>query len=484
MLAALLLSASSAALYAAAFPPWDVSPWAWIALAPLFVAATRVTPGRAAFCGALWGLLAAYGVGTWFPGMVTDYFQQPVWMGWGGFLLAAVSSASVFYGALAAWLSWASRRRSLSPLVVAAGFGACELARGRLLFGNPWALAGYSQVEWLAFSQIADVAGPYGCGMVLAAVNAALAGVVAPTLRARRPWSGVAAVAVVVAATLMYGRWRLTQTAAGGEPFEVAIVQGAITRGHRWQPEYQRLGVDRYVALTREAAAVHPRLVVWPEYAVSLYLQEPSAERDEILAVARESGADLVLGGPRYEFAAAETVYHNSIFLIRDGRLAGAYDKALLIPIAETMLAPRGTDPDRTVLASAVARVGAMLCWEAMHPGFVREFARRGADVLANLSNDAWLNDAGAARLHLRMAVMRAIENRRWLLRAASTGISAIVDPHGRVVAESGFGSSAVLTASVRRSQAVTIYQRWGDLVAWLAVAVTAIVTGARVRRP
>jgi len=472
--APIVLTLVSAALYSLAFPPLSFSALAWVALVPLFVAAATVPPRRAAACGMLWGVALGVGVGWCLPGMLDRYFGLSPLVGWAALVAVGIGHAGIYVAVFAAWLSWLARRGA-GPLAIAAGWGVCEFARSRLLIGNPWALLGYSQVGVSPVMQLADVAGPYGVGVLVAAANAALAGILAPALRPRRPFAALAAVAAALAASLVYGEWRLGQTFASGEPLAVTIVQGAVERAFRWQPEYRTLGLDRYVALTEAAAPPAPGLVVWPENAVDFYLQDPSAERDTLLGAARGLRSDLILGGPSYAYGPAGIRYHNSVWLVRAGRLAGRYDKVRLVPFAEaSALAAGGRfEPGRGVhtLRAGPARVGAFVCFEAMYPELVRRFAQGGAEVLANLSNDAWFGSGAPAEHHLRIASVRAIENRRYLLRATTTGISAVIDPYGRIVARSRFGAPAVLRETIRASRVQTPYQRWGDSAAWLAVA-------------
>jgi apolipoprotein N-acyltransferase len=407
------------------------------------------------------------GVAWWFGPMLSRFFQIPPALGAAGFVAAGVVWIGLYTAAFAAWVAWLARRRAAGPLLVAAGWVACELARSRVWVGCPWALAAYSQAGAPRLLQIADAAGPYGVGWLVAAVNASVAGLVEPALRPRRPWPSVAAVALALAATLVYGGWRLGRSYGTGEPFQVAVVQGgeeprSPTRGGEAR-------VATYVTLTRGALAAHPRLVVWPENAFEGFLQEGSAARDAVLALSRDSGADVILGGPYYTWRGSGPRFRNAVFLVRDGRLAGRYDKFHLVPFAERRYEP---GPGPQVLYTAVGPVGAFVCFEAMYPERVRGFAARGAVLLANLSNDAWLGAASAAEHHLAMAALRAVENRRWLVRATTTGISAVVDPRGRITARTRYDGSGILVAPVRVSAARTPYQRWGDAGAWTAMSI------------
>jgi apolipoprotein N-acyltransferase len=172
---------------------------------------------------------------------------------------------------------------------------------------------------------------------------------------------------------------------------------------------------------------------------------------------------------------------YNSVFLVHSGKLVGRYDKLRLVPVAEgrqaRWLLPQSESayqPGRRLrlLQAGAVRVGAFLCFEALSPELVRQFALEGAEVLANPSNDKWFGHTGPAHHQLNVAIVRAIENRRYLVRPTATGYSAVIDPYGHTVVRSGLGTPEVLTASIRPSQAPTPYQRWGDTAAWIAIAV------------
>jgi apolipoprotein N-acyltransferase len=219
--------------------------------------------------------------------------------------------------------------------------------------------------------------------------------------------------------------------------------------------------------------------VVWPEHAVDFYLQEDSRARQALVALARETGADLIVGGPHYGREAGRTRYHNSAFLIREGRFVARSDKLRLVPFAEeprlTWLLPArevAYEPGRAIqILPAALRVGALMCGESMLPDVTRRIASADTELLANLSNDGWFGHEAGARQQLDSAMVRAVENRRYVVRATTSGVSAIIDPWGRAVTTSGFGRAEVLAGTVHASHASTPYQRWGDLFAWLAIA-------------
>jgi len=471
---AVALAAGGGVALAAAFPPLSFAPAAWLALAPLLVACAALPPARAALAGLAFAATLAAGVAWFVPGMLSAYF------GLGGAgaaagALAVVAPQALCIAAYAAWVSWLARRGAAGPLLLAGGWLVCELARARLVPAGAWALLAYSQVQSTPLIQIADLAGPYGIGLLMAAVNALAAAVCAPSLRGRRPLAAAAAVAVAFVLTAEYGHWRLGQSFEDGPSIEVAVVQAGAPPT---EPASRAARLERHLELT--AAAGDAELVVWPEHAFDGYLEEASPARDAVLRAAGASGADLVLGGPHFEASPTGTRYHNSVYLLRDGRLAARYDKHRLVPFAEEARlewllgrSPAAYSPGggSFVLSGSALRLGALLCFEAMFPELAREAAAAGAEVLLNLSNDTWLGAGAPARQQLEIAMLRAVENRRPLLRAASTGISAVVDPHGRAVAHAEFDSRRVLRATVHASRVRTPYQRWGDALAWLVLA-------------
>jgi apolipoprotein N-acyltransferase len=482
---AFVLSTLSALAYAAGFPPlsWPITPW--LALTPLLVACAALSPARAAIAGMCWAVTAAVGVAGFLPTMLSGYFGLATLPSWLGTVAIVGGLHGVFVSAYAAWVALLVRRRAANPLLLAGGWLACEFARASGGLGSPWALAAYSQVHWTPVIQIADLAGPYGLGLLIAGVNACAAAWLAPGLRGRRPRLATSIVAAALAATLLYGHWRLGQTFADGDAVPVAVVQGGAPTA---DPAQRAARLERYVTLTTGGAATGDGLIVWPESAVEGYLEEPTTMRDTVLRLTEDGRRDLILGGPHYEPSASGKRYHNSAYLIRGGRIAGRYDKHHLVPFAEDdrlswLIGKKATTytagPGAFVLPASALRTGILLCVEAMFPHLARQAADQGSDVLVNLSNDAWFGDAAPARHQLEIATLRAVENRRYLVRAAATGFSAVVDPSGRMLTTSDFGTTQVLHATVRASHVRTPYQRWGDALAWLVIAA---VAGASLR--
>ncbi len=505
---------ASAAMFVAAFPPARLRPLAWVALAPLLVALRRSPLGRAVALAGIWGMTAAYGVTDWLPPAIANYYHQPLWMGYGLFLTAALAMGAADYMAFGAcyWLLARRGRRPLAPLAAAA-WVAAELGRSRILGGNPWGLLGYTQAgagSWgdptsflhrgsLAVAQVADLAGVYGVSFVLVAANAALAELWLVAVRASRSWSvaraELAAAAALTLAAFGYGSVRLAtvtgleQGRGATRAVPIAIIQGNLDLGSRWSPDFYGRNLDIYLRLTRESARQGaPQLVFWPESAMTFFVDREPVYRRAIARVLKPLGAQLVAGAPRYE-AGSPPVYFNSAFLLSPaGSVLAHYDKQHLLPFAEyfplagasllkrsfgrvrqfTPGRPSGPLPTRAGAA------GVVICNEAMFPRIVRRRVLEGAGFLVNLANDSWIPSREFAEHQFDTISMRAIEFRRYLVRASTSGPSAVVTPSGRVQARTEPLTRTYLRGRIRTLAGWTVYARFGDAFAWLCLVAAA----------
>lgn len=515
-LARLALTVASGLLYGLAFPPQSIAALAWVALVPFFLA-LRGASLRAAFgLGWLWSLLAAWSVGEWMPAAVQTYYLQPRIAGVVVFLVVASSMVAPYHTAFAlAYRVLARRRGAPLVLVTAAAWTAAELLRGRLLtgtplfIGNPWALLGYSQPGALVLLQIADVAGVYGIGFVLAAANAGLAEAIAGGAAARSgvgsaprhaAHGGVLAPLVAGAApallALAYGALCLGAPAPVGPGVRVGVVQGDVAVGSLWRAEKHAENLDVYLAQTAALLASGTALIVWPESAATFFLEQEPLLRVRIAATLAPSGAELVLGSPRAGPGGAPP-FTNSIYLLEaDGRLAARYDKQLLVPFAEHF--PFGgveflrrrfarvrefvPGPASAALSTRAGPAGVLVCNEAMLPEVARARVEAGAAWLVAPSNDSWVPSADFAELQFDIVRLRAIEQRRFLVRASTSGPSAVIDSQGRILSRTRPFERSAIEATIRPVSARSLYARLGDTfaVACLALTALAIVTTPR----
>ena len=425
------------------------------------------------------------------PHLISTYFGTSWLLG----LSALVGLTLVFgplYGAYGAWVSWLAGRGAANPLLAAAGLGLVEWARTSAgsIFG--WALLAHTQTPGASVLQTADLGGAYLPGAILAATAFVIAWWLSTALAGRRRVGWTIALVVAVAAAFAYATFRTSQTSDQGEAFRVGVVQGGIPHEDRWQPDSVAEDLLHYLEMTEDAGESEPALVVWPEYAISFDLRRRSYERTALFEATIDGRPPLLLGAP-YHRGLAPPVLQNSAFLLRDGAIAGRYDKNELLPFAERNPWPglvalerdqytpgRRARPIRT----DDVELGVFLCSEGLRPDVARRLTANGATVLVNLSNDSWLGRESAAEIQLRGAALRAIENRRHIVRATGSGLSALIDPSGRVLARATFGEPDVLSGVVEPRAEETLYTRSGDLV--VALFAIAVVLGSVLafRRP
>jgi apolipoprotein N-acyltransferase len=506
--AALALTTLSGVLYGLAFPPVGWWPLAWVALVPFLVAVANATPRHAAGLGLWLGITASYGVGTWMPDAVVTYYQQAVLVGIAMFLACALWQAAWQYAAFAA----IARGRMVgpgatTPLLVAAAWITAETARVLIPFGNPWASLGYSQTAVPILVQIADLGGVQSVGFVVAAVNAALAawwlargddGARADQGALRHARAGLAVVVALVTLTLGYGVFRLAgerDAAAASAALPVVAAQANLDLGTQWKTEFYGANLGAYADLTIAATAAAPaQLVVWPESALTFYLESEKTYAFYLAQVAERARTTLLTGGPRVMVGAdGKRTYRNAAFLVPSaGDFRLAYEKGRLVPFAEyfpfaglTLLRRQFGEvreftpgAQQTPFPTPVGSAGMMICNEAMVGSEAVARVGQGAEWLVTLTNDSWVGRRQYAEIALAMVRLRAVEVRRWLVRASTSGPSAMIDPAGRIVDALPFDAHGTVRAGIVPRRDLTVYARLGDAFAWACVAVTLLAAG------
>lgn len=477
---------AGAGLYILALPPYDYAVLGWVALVPLLLVVRDRAPAPAFALGLLYGFVFGWGVTGWSLQAVSRYFAVPTPVALAGLCIFYVvifvpafglfgAGASMLLRADGGWRVW---------IAVPALWAFAELVRDRLV-AQPWGLLAYSQHSQIGLIQIASLTGVYGVSFLIGLGNVAVAEAIV-RLRERRPARiiGSALLGPTALVSLVWvagGAAAHRENAASGGGRSVAIVQTNIAPAFDWTRTFaDRLLMAHVAATDRLPSPEGPALIVWPENAVAAYPESDPMLAARLGDLARRHRADLLFGAPRYE----DGHTYNSIRLITaEGHYGGHYDKRHLVLFAEgdglpgrpsseeASDNPRAFTPGSTagVLRSFVP-LGLSICHEVVYPSIIADTVRAGAQLLVNVSNDGWL-DAGtgvASRQHFAMATFRAVETGRYLVRAATTGISGVIDPHGRVVAKIEPNTSGVLSAVVVGEQRLTPYVRYGDLFAYL----------------
>ncbi len=494
-----------AVLYGLAFPPYDHAWLAWLALVPLLLLIDGRSSTRAFVYGGVYGIACIFAVaGSWFPQALARFFELPLAVGQLGLLAYGAVFWGTAFGIFAAGAAGllGSGRPVLAALAIAALWVATELLRGRVL-EQPWALLGYSQHGYLALIQISAVTGVYGVSFLLALGNAAIAEAIVRRgrpVRIRERLRPLGVAGVLVALAWVGGVLVLRQNLPAPGP-SVAVVQTNVSPAPHWTRAYTDRQVMEHTRATDELVRARDvALIVWPENAIPRYLELEPGLAAHLGALAQRHGSDLLFGAPRY----ADGKSYNSVRLITAaGRNGGHYDKQRLVFIAESNpLRPASLNdptenPDQFtagdgpgVLPSFVP-LGVSICHEVVFPELASRAVHAGATLLVSVSNDGWLDPTTGvgARQHFAMAAFRAVETRRYLVRAATTGVSGVIDPFGRVVTSLDFGARGAFVTPVSGLSGMTPYVRLGDVFALVCVVAAAVaflaprVSPARLRR-
>jgi apolipoprotein N-acyltransferase len=486
----LLLILVSAGLYGLSFPPYGAAALAWFALVPFLIALRGLSAGKTLLLAWISGLTMAYAITDFLPESVATYYGQGVVFG----LLLFVASVTVMcclsHMLFAVWYRWPGRSEGLlSPLVVGAAWVVAEFVRGDLE-GNPWGTMGYTQARVLPLVQVAEWTGVYGVSFVLVAMNAALADLVVQREALRGRIARVAVVAAVAVSLFVWGDARLAEVEAepGGD-VPIAVVQGNVDLGARWREELYGENLEDYLRQTRDSTqADRAALVFWPENAVTFFLADEPLYRYSIGRVLSETGAQLVTGGPYTEPGPPRRYYNSTFLLAPSGEVAQRYDKRILLPFAEyypawlAAFSKRGFEGVREFtpgrpsppLPTAAGPAAIVTCNEALFPRTVSERVAEGGGFLVNLANDGWLGVHRYSDRVLDMVAFRSVEQRQYMVRASSSGGSAIIAPSGRVLAKSEPFAAEVLRGEIRSRREGTPYGRFGDVF----VVVCAVVVG------
>ena len=491
-----LLAALSGLLLVLSFPKFGHWSVAWIALVPLLVALGGAATGGEGFrLGYISGFVSAVGLLYWTSLTVIQY---------GGLneatavtVMVLLSLAVALFSGLFGWCvsRWTRRFGTLALLLSPLAWVATEILRAHVLYRFPWCLLGYSQLPNLPFIQIASLTAVYGVSFLVAGTSGALAYAIAEPARPRR-LRALLALVLVLAAVGGFGARRLGQAPPETDHLRVGLVQASILQGDKWEPRKAWQNFEHHLALTRQAIAGGARLVVWPESALPFLYDEEPVVASQLQALAREHRVYLLFGNDDREGGKRGRIWVGAKLVTPEGRLAYRYHKIRLVPFGEYVpLQPLLTLGGRYAAKlvrdvgeftpgeeAAVGNVdghgfGTLICFEVIFPDLVRQFTAQGGDLLVNITNDAWYGYSSAPYQHLAMAAFRAVENGKYLVRAANTGISAVVDPRGRVVERTNLFDRTLLVRDVPIVGGQTFYSRHGDVFAWACFVLAAVLS-------
>ena len=489
---AILLSVLSGLMLSAGFPKPAMFYLAWAAFVPLLLAVRGRSAKMAFALGCLCGFVHSLTCLYWIDYAIYHF---------GGFsfvlsclILSLLCAVMAVYPAL---FALAARKFETFPGLYVFGLPflwvTLEWIRAYMISGFPWSNLGYTQTPLIHLIQVADITGVYGLSWLVALGSTVIAGFILNSCRR----SGPVVLACLIGFVLIYGFWRSgrieglqhMQTAVN-----VTVVQGNISQGEKWDAASVDKTIATYARLSLQAVRNNPApdLVVWPESAMPFFYGrdiDPSRKVDE---VARDAGKPLLFGSLGVAPVGGKVHLLNSAYLLDGGAvLLGAYAKQHLVPFGEYVpwvslfrfaqsasVGPvdfvPGKNPGPLLLNGLP--VGVLICYEDIFPEIARETVARGAELLVNITNDAWYGNTSGPYQELEISRWRAIECRVPLARAANTGISAFFDATGLECGSLGLDRSGFLTCSVYPMSYLSFYVKYGDLFAWLCVFATVCV--------
>ncbi|MCG6658730.1 apolipoprotein N-acyltransferase [Halomonas campisalis] len=462
-------------LTASPFELWWLGP---VAAGLVYLGIQALSPGQAALRGWCYGV-GLFGSGaSWVYVSIHDYGYTGVPLA--AFLTGLFVASMALYFAATLWLY----RRLCGPRLAFLSFAGAwvlgEWLRTWLFTGFPWLLLGSSHVD-SPLAPWAPIGGVYALSLITV-----LSGTLAVEFLRRRWWAAAPVAALWLIPLALPTQW----TTPAGEPLRVALLQGNLDQLIKWTPEGQRIAANTYLALTREQDD-DVDLIVWPEAALPMFEQEaaPILERAQSNLA---PGTALLTGILQRE---GDGLYYNSVIGL--GNAEGEYRKEHLVPFGEFLPLEsllRGTiaffdlpmpamtpgPAGQRPLRAAGTVIGNAICYEIIYADLVAERAR-DAELLLTVSNDTWFGESIGPLQHLQMARLRALENGRYVVRATSNGVTAIIDPQGRVTARAPQFETVALTGDATPMQGLTPFTRTGSWPVWLLAALL-VLPGLRLK--
>ncbi len=512
-----LLSGLSGLMLTASFAPINLDWIAWISLIPLLISLEDKSLSDAFKIGLFAGLFHYLTLIYWIVNVLSRYGNISLILSLAALLLLSFYLA--LYIAFFALIVANFKNNRLSPFWGASIWVALEYARSYIMTGLPWCLLGYSQYSRLPLIQISDIAGVYGISFVIVLVNFSIYNIASLTIKKKflgfntgydsgstdydhnkqnghvLRIIGIETIltSLLIGFILLYGYNNLKEKAdsnSKGKELRAVIVQGNIDQSLKWDSDFQEETLSIYKKLSLESADFKPQLIIWPETALPYFFQDTSHLSKAVFEVAKITNANILFGSPAYAKDKDSIFYYNRAYMISKSRVFDYYDKVHLVPFGEYVplkkyipfvhrLVPAAGDFSTgkkiKPIHSPSLKIGALICFETIFPDISRKFAAQGAELLVNLTNDAWFGRTSAPYQHLSMAVFRCVENSLPMARAANTGISAFIHANGKIVDKSELFAREILQKKIKLTHKKTFYSQLGNIFAIVLLVATII---------
>jgi apolipoprotein N-acyltransferase len=450
----IFLAFVSGSLMILAFPKFNLYPLAYVALVPLLISIRRSKSiFEAVICGAAGGVVFFGGVLFW---ITTLSKWAGVWavLAW----IAVAVFQSLFVAAFAGITKYfLAKPVRFNIIVIPLIWTFIEWIRSLGPYGVTGGGLGYSQAGFLPVLQVAGFAGVYGISFLVVLFNEAAAEDVL-ALRLRRIYFAILILAVAVG----FGYYKIHTFKVSGKAINIAVIQANIPQDRKLDYRYALDIVNSQERLSKKALLSKPDIVIWPETAVTTYLFEVNEIHSKISYLIAGGNAFFLIGTP---FREKDKIYNSVVAFSKSGQVIGRYDKQRLVPFGEYLpLRPityrmlgedplfakdYNSNPKPKVIDLGIVKAGVAICFESTFPYMIKDQVKRGAGFILVATNDAWFFDSAALYQHIQAAQMRAVENGEYVVQAANTGISAIIDPLGRVVKRSKVEQACVLLGRI-----------------------------------
>lgn len=457
-----LLYLLSSILYVFAFPSFNVSIFAWVCLVPLICAIDReknirnvirncIITGMIVFMAGMYWLVNVSVIG----------------------LVVLSFCLSLFFAAFGV-IRFYDKRLLTVPLA----WTVLEYARSHVFGGLPWLLLGASQYSYLSLIQISNITGVYGVSFIAALINSAIA----KKKRSCILWS-----LLVLTGVIFYGNYNLNKT-INGEKIKIGLIQPNVPMDKKFDPEYTGWMLNKLEDLTRSVDSAS--VIVWPETSVPA-ITDRRAIKTKVTLLAEELETNLIVGSQGSKTTDNEKQFFNSAFYVSGkGEIEGEYDKIHLVvfgeyvPLEKHLPFLKWFTPVKLGFAKGseykvfkikdlnnniIADLAVVICFEDVFPDLVRKFVLNGANILVNITNDAWFGETSSVYQHAYASVFRAVENCKPLVRATNTGLTCFIDHTGRISELPAFEEGAE-TREMLMPDRTTFYTKYGDIFLWLCI--------------
>ena len=490
-------AAISGLALAAAFPKLDFSLLAWVAFVPFLYAIEDQRPAQVFRYAWIQGFACYVGSLYWVTITLNTFADVRIELAILPLLLLA--GVLALYTGAAFWAVSYSSSKLRIPIVLTLpiAWTGVEWIRTYFPIGFPWNLLGYTAYRNLQLIQFAEFTGVYGISALIVFFNAVTYIIFFRRYSRRTQTMSLGILTFLMASALIFGSVRMTNI-AGAPPrgsLKVAIVQGDIPQSIKWDPNFLGTSFDVYLKQTQLASKQGVDLSVWPEAAAAFFFQpddrypasmaDDAAYRRKLLQLAADTGDTILFGAPALGVEDGVVGFYNRAYLVSGSKgVVSWYDKIQLVPFGEYVPARRllgyfvnrvvkgfgDMFPGRlqTIFTVKGARLSVLICYESIFPDLSRREVKHGAEVLVNITNDAWYGTSSAPYQLLAMSAMRSVETKVPMVRVANTGISAIIEPTGKITARTPLFKRGTEIEDVAWRPVQTVYSLVGDVFAEL----------------